>query len=272
MKYTAKLTKKLLHSSITLEEFHTLLEDADTFFDSVELETELLISNGFPIEFIDNRVYLKTNESKIEDQVFCIVDIETNGGNPKKGQIIEIAAIKLKNGKIIDEYESLVYAKTIPDKVQEITGITPRMLDSAPELETVLEEFKIFLEDDVFVAHSVNFDYGFINDSLKLKNMGELCNRKLCTIDLAKRTIASHKYGLSTLKKLLNIESLMHHRAYYDVLSTVSVFNESLRNLDSSIDTTEKLIEFSKKGESLEIKLELPKEQDNNEKCDKTKV
>ena len=261
MKYTAKLTKKLLKSPIGIEEYNSLIEESDTFFDSIELETELLLLNGMPLDISDEKVSLKTAHTKIQDQVFCIVDIETNGSHPQKSQIIEIAAIKLKNGKIIDEYESLVYAKHIPDMVQDLTGIIPKMLEDAPDLKTVLEEFKIFLEDDVFVAHSVKFDFNFISESLELHDLGQLCNRKLCTIDLAKRTIASHKYGLETLKKLLKLESLMHHRAYYDVLSTVSVFKESLRNLKDNVYTTEDLIDFSKSGESLEIKLEPIKEE-----------
>jgi len=256
MKYTAKLTNKLLKKTLTRDEFDELLQTNETFFDSIELEKELLLSNGYPLEFEDEFVKLKTKHTNLEDQVFCIVDIETTGGKVSDGQIIELAAIKLKNGKIIDEYESLAYARDIPNKVQELTGIYPRMLDDAPDVKTVLEEFKIFLEDDVFVAHSVSFDYKFISDSLKKYDLGELCNRKLCTIDLAKRTIVSNKYGLSTLKELLQIESLMHHRAYYDVLSTVSVFKESFKNLPPHIITTEDLIDFSKTGKSLELKLD----------------
>lgn len=268
MKYTAKLTQRLLKLPLNLEEYNSILHNADTFFDSVELETQLLISNGFPLQFSeDGIVQLKTKNTPLSEQIFCIVDIETNDGKPTRGQIIEIAAIKLQNGKIIDEYESLVYAKSIPKKVQELTGLTPQMLEDAPDLKNVLEEFKIFLEDDVFVAHSVKFDYSFISESLKQYDLGELFNRKLCTIDLAKRTIASHKYGLSTLKKLLNIESLMHHRAYYDVLSTVSVFKESLRNLDGDIYTTEDLIDFSKSAPSLEIKID-----HNKDKTEESKV
>lgn len=256
MKYTSKLTSKLLKKTLSRNEFDEILHHNDTFFNDLELEKELLISNGYPLEFEEDSVKLKTKHTNLKDQIFCIVDIETTAGKVKDGQIIELAAIKLQNGKIIDEYESLAYAKDIPRKVQELTGITPDMLDDAPDVKTVLEEFKIFLEDDVFVAHSVSFDYKFISDSLKKYDLGELCNRKLCTIDLAKRTIVSNKYGLSTLKELLQIESLMHHRAYYDVLSTVSVFKESFKNLPSKIIYTEDLIDFSKTGKSLELKLD----------------
>lgn len=254
MSYINKLNSKLLKAPLSIIQFNNILKTHNTFYDSVELETELLISNGYPIYFSDDFVYLKTKENRICDQVFCVVDIETSGGNPKSGQIIELAAIKFKNGIIIEEYQSLVYCKDIPQKVQEITGITPKMLEDAPNLKTVLEEFKIFLEDDVFVAHSVEFDYNFISNSFKKYHLGEMYNRRLCTIDLAMRTIESQKYGLKSLKENLNIEIENHHRAYEDALSTVEVLKISLLALDATIQTTEDLIEFSKTGQTMESK------------------
>lgn len=253
MNYIDKLTNKLIKQPLSLIQYNHILQTSDTFFDSVELETELLISNGYPIYFRDDFVHLKTNENLIKDQVFCVVDIETSAGNPKAGQIIELAAIKLKNGVIIEEYQSLVYCNKIPQKVQEITGITPKMLEQAPPLRVVLEEFKIFLEDDVFVAHSVDFDYKFISESFKKYHLGELQNRKLCTIELAMRTIEAPKYGLKYLKESLNIEIENHHRAYEDTKSTVEVLKISLLALQNKVNFTEELIEFSKIAPKLEV-------------------
>ena len=110
-----------------------------------------------------------------------------------------------------------------------------------------LKDFKIFLEDDVFVAHDIKFDYTFISDSFEKYNLGKLLNRKLCTIDLSKRTILSEKYGLSSLKEVLNIEVNNHHRAYYDALTTAIIFEKNLNNIDFlKIKTVEDLINFSK--------------------------
>jgi DNA polymerase-3 subunit epsilon len=74
------------------------------------LELELLMAPAQGLEIItkDNRYYYKTNTQKIEESTYCIVDIETNGSKPEKHQIIEIGAIKVKNGKIVSQYESLV--------------------------------------------------------------------------------------------------------------------------------------------------------------------
>lgn len=241
----ARLQKEPILYTESLE----LLEKAtDTMYDNTQLEFELLLSNGLPLDFEGDFVVLRTMKKTIQEQSFCIVDIETNGSNAKKGfQIIELGAVKYENGKIVDKFESLVYAKEIPPYVQEVTKINPKMLEMAPRLENVLIDFKSFLGDDVFLAHDIKFDYTFISDSFEKYNLGKLLNRKICTIDLAKRTIKAEKYGLSSLKEVLNINVDNHHRAYYDALTTAIVFEECLNNIDySSIKSVEQLIDFSK--------------------------
>ena len=243
------IVRRLKKEPIEFSEFLDLLENiSDKFYENSELEFELLLINGFPLDIKDNFVFLKTTNTSILEQSFCIVDIETNGSNAKKGfQIIELGAVKYENGKIVDKFESLVYAKEIPPYVQEVTKINPKMLEMAPRLENVLIDFKNFLGDDVFLAHDIKFDYTFISDSFEKYNLGKLLNRKICTIDLAKRTIKAEKYGLSSLKEVLNINVDNHHRAYYDALTTAIVFEECLNNIDySSIKSVEQLIDFSK--------------------------
>lgn len=246
MNYLNKLIDTLCKSPLTLTQYNKILEISDTFFDSVELETELLISNGLPLYFSDEFVMLKTATNLIKDQTFCIVDIETTAGNAKDGQIIEIGAVKYKNGQVIEKYDSLVNTRTIPEKIQELTGITPQMTHNAPSLRTVLEEFKIFLEDDVFVAHAITFDYKFISDSFKKYDLGELCNRRLCTIDLSKKLIECERYGLKYLKEHLNIDIDNHHRAFSDALSTQKILEVCLNRLPKRVITTEDLIKFTK--------------------------
>ena len=246
MNYLNKLVNTLNKSSLTLKQFYDLLKKSDTFFDSVELEQELLLSNGLPLHFSEDSVSLKTASTLIKDQTFCIVDIETTAGNAKSGQIIEIGAVKYKNGQVIEKYESLVNTGEIPQVIQELTGITPAMTHGAPNLRTVLEEFKIFLEDDVFVAHAIAFDYKFISDSFKKFDLGELCNRRICTIELSKKVIECERYGLKYLKEHLNIDIDNHHRAYSDALSTQKILEVCLNRVPADIVTSEDLIRFSK--------------------------
>ncbi len=260
---SVKLVELLKKEAVSFDDFlDKLSNNKNRFFDNPELEFELLISNGFPLDIVENSVVLKTATNLISEQVFCIVDIETNGGHVSKGhQIIELGAVKYQNGKIIDTFDSLVYAKDIPLYIQEVTGITPFMLENEPTIEKVLKDFKLFLEDDVFIAHDIKFDYNFISNSFKKYDLGRLENRKLCTIDLARRTIKSGKYGLKSLKELLNINIDNHHRAYSDALSTTYIFEEALKHLDKNVKTVEELIDFSKNAKPL-----MPKIKVNNEK------
>ena len=263
------LANRLKSRDLPLDEIYKIINTfEDNFFQSPSLELELLIANGFPLEVIDETVYLKTARNKIADQTFCIVDIETNGSDVSKGQIIELGAVKYKNGKIIDSFDTLVYAKKVPPYIQEVTKITPEMLEDAPPLNKVLEEFKIFLEDDIFIAHDIKFDYKFISDSFVNHDLGKLENRKLCTIDLSKRTIDAVRYGLDHLKELLNINIDNQHRAYSDALSTTYIFEHALKNLDSTIQTSEDLMTFSRSDNIINKKVHVhkhnAKKKDNN--------
>ncbi|VAY86852.1 DEDDh 3'-5' exonuclease domain of the epsilon subunit of DNA polymerase III [hydrothermal vent metagenome] len=245
MKYLDKLTTRLIKSPLKIKTFRSIIGNFDTFFNDIDLEIELLISNGYPIEFKNDIVYLKTATTPIEKQTFCIVDIETTSSKASVGQIIEIGAIKYRDGEIIDTYKSFVNTYAISQYIEQLTGITIDMVQDAPLLREVIEEFKIFLGDDVFVAHAISFDYKFISDTMEQFDLGKLCNRKLCTIDLAKRTIANDKYGLKYLKELLNIEIGNHHRAYDDAYST-SIILQNCFNSIPNIKTAEELIAYSK--------------------------
>ena len=258
MKYLSKLTKKLKSAPLNIDQYNDLLESNDTFFESTELETELLVSNGYPLFFNHDKVYLKTKLVPISEQVFCIVDIETTGGNPNKGQLLEIAAVKLKGGMIIEKYQSLVNCHEIPPKVQELTGISLEMVENAPNLKSVLEEFKIFLEDDVFVAHNLSFDYKFISDSFEKYNLGQLYNRGLCTINLCHRTIEAERYGLKYITEHLGIEMDEHHRAMSDTMATAEVFKRSLENIPGSVVTPEDLISFSLSKKEAKVEKKAP--------------
>ena len=246
MKYLDNIVATLIKRTTTFDKFLHILNKNNTFYNDVDLEFELLISNGFPIEIIDENIIYKPAVTNIKDQVFCIVDIETTYGKPNKGQVLEIGAVKYKDGEILDKFDSLIYCKDVPKNIEQITNITTQMVQDAPLEEKVLEEFKIFLADDVFVAHNIKFDYNFISESFDKFDLGQLANAKLCTIDLAKRVIDSEKYGLQFLKELLNIQVENHHRAYSDAQSCAIILERCIKDLPKDIDTSLQLIEFSK--------------------------
>ena len=217
--------------------------------ESLELELLMAPAQGLEIVVKDNRYYFRTNTQDIREGNFCIVDIETNGSKPEKHQIIEIGAVKVKNGKIVDQYESLVQCNEISKHITELTGISVEDTKDAPTLQRVLNEFKAFIGTDIFVAHAVKFDYNFISAMYQKLNMQPMLNRSLCSIDLAERTFSSYRYGLNYLNDSLELHhTATHHRALSDAITTAKLFLMSLELVDEKIETVEDLILFSKQG------------------------
>lgn len=195
---------------------------------------------------------LKTKKTLIQNEVFCIVDIETTSSSPKDANIIEIAAIKFLNNTKIDTFETLVHAPKIPQEIQNLTNINEEMLLNAPNVTEVLHKFRIFLKDSIFVAHNVNFDFNFISTKYEQMQSFPLLNRKICTFELAQRCIVSQKYGLDFLKEKYNIQA-NRHRALGDVIIAGEIFKHCLDSLPSEIKTTEDLISYSKTAPKLKI-------------------
>ena len=206
------------------------------------------------LEFIEHkgRYYYATAFCDVDDATFCIVDIETNGSRPNKHQIIEIGAIKIKNRTIIETYESLVQCESISSHISNITGITVDDTANAPTLDQVMQEFRTFLGNDIFVAHDVKFDYSFISAMMQRVGLEPLMNRSLCTIDLAERTISAYRYGLAYLNRQLDLYGdATHHRALSDAMTAAKLFKKTLQFLPQSIESAEDLIRFSKEASRL---------------------
>ncbi len=213
---------------------------------------EILKAQG--IQFIEHkgRHYYATAFCDLDDATFCIVDIETNGSRPSKHQVIEIGAVKVKNRTIIDTYESLVKCNTISPHISEITGIKVEDTQDAPDLKIVMQEFRTFLDDAIFVAHDVKFDYGFISEMMQRIGLEALMNRSLCTIDLAERTISAYRYGLAYLNNQLDLYGdATHHRALSDAMTAAKLFKKTLQFIPQNILSAEDLIRFSKEASRL---------------------
>ena len=220
--------------------------------DSLDFSLELWRAQGLNIVKKRGYFYFGTKFIPIEQAEFCIVDIETNGSKLDKHQIIEIAALKIKNGIIIDKFESLVQCDVINEHISEITGIFVKDTQNAPILKDVLHKFKLFLDDSIFVAHDVKFDYKFISGSFEKVGLEALLNRNICSLALAERTITSFRYALSYLNEQHNLNpNATHHRAMSDVLTTYALFNLSLKECNESINNVEDLIKFSKTAKRL---------------------
>ena len=243
-----KSIHKLSTNGLALEHIRSQIDR------SLGLDISLEIWKAQGLSILKKRGYFffETKFIPIEEAEFCIVDIETNGSKIEKHQIIEIAGVKIKNGKITDRFDSLVKCDTINPHITEITGIKVEDTQDAPNLEDVLKEFRVFLDDAIFIAHDVKFDYTFISDSLEKIGLEPLLNRPLCSLALAERTLTSYRYALSYLSDTLNLNpDATHHRAMSDVMTTYELFKLSILNCNESINNVEDLIRFSKNAKRL---------------------
>lgn len=184
--------------------------------------------------------------------LYCFVDIETTGSNPETSNMIEIAALlyapastPLSKGRLVKSFASLIYCPDIPPKITELTGISAEDLQDAPPLEVVLQEFKDLLQDHIFAAHNVAFDFHFTNYTSQQILGDGLSNPQLCTLNLSRRCIPSPKHGLKFLNTYLGINIPITHRAYADALISLKVFEHCLGVLPTEISTTQDLLDYS---------------------------
>ncbi|MCH1623747.1 PolC-type DNA polymerase III [Fredinandcohnia quinoae] len=197
---------------------------------------------GIEANLVDDGVPIAYNEQNrlLADDIFIVFDVETTGLSAVYNTIIELAAVKMKNGEIIDRFESFanphhrLSATTI-----ELTGITDDMVNSAPEIGDVLKRFYEWAGDGILVAHNASFDMGFLNVGYKKIGYEKATNPVIDTLELARFLYPEFKnHRLNTLCKKFDIELTQHHRAIYDAEATGYLLAKLLK------DATEKGIEY----------------------------
>jgi len=168
---------------------------------------------------------VQSSKGQSLDDEYVVFDLETTGLMKETDKIIEIGAVKIKNGKIVDKFSAFVNPKIkLSKKIIELTNITDDMLENAPNEETVLPEFLKFFGNAVLVAHNANFDVGFIRQWAKFKNI-EINNTVIDTVELSKLLFPNlSKYKLDIVAKHLGISLENHHRAVDDAGCTAEIF------------------------------------------------
>ncbi len=158
-------------------------------------------------------------------RLYAIVDIETTGSHANANGITEIAIYIHDGEKIVDEYQTLINPKQeIPLFIQSLTGITNEDVKDAPTFEEVAETIFSYLDQKIFVAHNVNFDFSFVNHHLKREGFN-LNSKKLCTVRLSRKILPGlPSYSLGKLCRSLNIKIENRHRAAGDALATTMLF------------------------------------------------
>lgn len=164
-------------------------------------------------------------------QAYAVVDIETTGGRADSHKITEIGIVKMINGEVVDQWQSLINPeRRIPSMITALTGITNDMVTSAPLFADVADEVDKFTENCIFVAHNVNFDYGFIREEFARLNR-PYKRPKLCTVQqMRKHFTGLPSYSLANLTRHFNIDMQRHHRALSDAIAAselLKLVNES---------------------------------------------
>lgn len=168
----------------------------------------------------------KGNSLLLFPTTYVVVDIETTGLDPSCDEIIEIAAVKVQNGEETGQFQSLVNPHfEIDEFIQELTGITNPMLESAPSIESVLPKFLEFVGAEIIVGHNVNFDINFVYDCAENLNLNPFCNDFVDTMRISRKLYKDLKHHtLAALSTSLNVGESVEHRALSDCIQTQQCF------------------------------------------------
>ena len=193
---------------------------------------------GAELVMIDDTVdiVIRGNDTVLLDNTYVVFDFETTGFNAGGGdQIIEVGAVMLKDGAIVDRFSELIKPnRPLKSKITEITGITDAMLEGKDSEEEVIKRFIEWFKDYPMVAHNAKFDVSFLEMAYKKYNLGEFKNTVIDTLELS-RTLDNNfaRHSLSALVKRYDVsfDEDSHHRADYDAEGTAMVFHKMMRKL-----------------------------------------
>ena len=166
------------------------------------------------------------------DDEMVVFDVETTGLSNRTCKLIEIGAVKIKNGKVIDKMDIFIDPEMpIPPEITELTHITDDMVRGAPKEREGVRAFLDFVGNDMLIAHNANFDIGFIRVACERQEF-DFNNAYLDTLGLSRYVnpeLKNHK--LDTLVELYNLGEFQHHRASDDSEVLSRIFFEMLNRL-----------------------------------------
>ncbi len=176
-------------------------------------------------------------DREIDGTEFVVFDLETTGAKAPPCRITEIGAYRVSNGRIIDEYQTLVNPQMpIPPFITALTGISDAMVSDAPLFADIAHEFLEFIGDSVLVAHNSGFDMRFLNHEIgRIFADYRVANPCLCTVMLSRKLlpdIFNHK--LKTVAEHYSIDLVNHHRASADAYATAHIFIRLLTQMQTA--------------------------------------
>ena len=268
-KELVKFVRSLNHKAVAVTDHNCLQAFPDLYHAVCDInskieneEDKFKVIYGSELNIVNNTIDLIYNlkEYSLLDEEYVVFDTETTGFTPFVDQMIEIGAVKIKNGVVTDRFDELINPnRKLPDKIVELTNITDEMLEDKDTEENVTKRFIEWVKDAPMVAHNAKFDIGFIEAAYSKYNLGEFTNTVVDTMSMARMLYPNWKnHKLSTLVKNLEVpwDESAHHRADYDSEGTAIAFYKMAKQADKmNIETTtklyasvnqEELIKFSK--------------------------
>ncbi|PRR84200.1 PolC-type DNA polymerase III [Clostridium vincentii] len=193
---------------------------------------------GVEAYLVDNGVPMVLNEkgNTLKD-TYVIFDLETTGFSSKNHKIIEIGAVKIRNGEVIERFSEFVNPKVrIPYKITELTTITDDMVRDSETIEMILPTFMEFCKDSVLVAHNAPFDVGFIKKNCKDVGL-DFDFSIMDTIPLARFAYPELKrVKLNIVAKHLGVELNSHHRAIDDAKCACDILLKCFEKIEEEMD------------------------------------
>lgn len=187
---------------------------------------DIKIIYGMEAYYVDDtaRALYGDKTASLEDE-FVVFDLETTGLSAMYNKITEIGAVKIKNGQVIDQFNTFVNPEVhIPEDITELTGITDEMVKDAPKCDAALKEFLDFCGDDIIIAHNAVFDTSFLRAASKEYKI-PFENTYLDTVALSRYVNPElNKHTLDTLQRYYKLPDFAHHRACDDAAMLARIF------------------------------------------------
>lgn len=193
---------------------------------TVPSDSDFKVIYGVEAYLVDDLKGMVTDSQNQDlDADYVVFDLETTGFSPETNRIIEIGAVKVQNGKIVDKFSTFVNPQVpIPFRIEQLTSINDSMVIDAPVIADILPEFMKFCEGCVMVAHNADFDMSFIKKNCQRLDIP--CKPTIVdTVALARVLLPNlNRFKLDTVAKALGISLENHHRAVDDAGCTAEIF------------------------------------------------
>jgi DNA polymerase III subunit alpha, Gram-positive type len=225
------------HEAIALTDHHGMYALPDLYNATKKKDIKPLY--GVEVNLVDDNaeIAFKPQAVSLKDATYVVFDLETTGFSVNNDDIIEVAAVKVKDGQIIGEYSSFCNPhRKLSSKTVQITNIRDADVYNAPEIPEVLEKFKKFSEGTILVAHNARFDMSHIYAAYDKYGLGDCPNPVIDTLEYARNRFANDlkRFNLKALSKFFKVELTQHHRAIYDAKATAEVFLHLLQDMEKA--------------------------------------